>query len=86
MQHWLLLQLRLTFSRLQPDDFTVFPLPCTVESLDTRIVHGVEVETINSANRLLAAVDLLQTKACTWVWFIQGETVRICLYFENRAL
>jgi len=51
---------RLTFCCLQPDQFTVLSLSCAVESLNTGVVHGVEVETVHGANRLFATVNLLQ--------------------------
>jgi len=51
---------RLTFCRLQPDQFTVLSLSCAVESLYAGVVHGIEVETVHGANRLFATVNLLQ--------------------------
>ena len=55
-----LLSGHLTFRRLQPDGLAVRPRPCSVIGPDPRPVHRVEVETVDRADRLLAAVYLLE--------------------------
>lgn len=52
-----------TFRSLQSDDFAVFALAGAVERFYSGVVRAIEVQSVDSANSLYAAVHLLQAKS-----------------------